>query len=376
MRFHITKPLLFIVSLSISCCGKSQVTHLSSDSVAGEVVFSSCFNTESESIITESTEITPSLTNIDSSDEFISSSAGLDSSYGKEPLLDSDCESFIFFTDPHLFLSNSDYDVNNEWFSNNMPLFEGVMSSTESSFLFCGGDLLNAGDTIEQAKYKLSYFSNAFNDAFDNFYLAVGNHDTNYQGNTYIESGDSNSCMLSQEELNDALFGGKKAYYSFDIKKTKNYCFDSGLDWDSYDMNDYRWEQIDWFATDLIFNYLPHITLFIHIALINYDYILSLFMRYLGEIVSAFNSRESINLKGKIYDYSQCVGHIDFFQAGHFHMDVNNCTCGGIPVIITDSFCSSDGNGSPTFDWVFVDYDNSYVKCTRYGNGADRVFSI
>lgn len=291
----------------------------------------------------------------------------------EETLKTNNSDSFIFFTDPHLFEPFSGSSIDENWFNSFIPMFQSAYAENDSNFIMCGGDLLNHGDSREDAFNKLSYFSKRMKGSFEHFYTIVGNHDTNYQGDTFIESRDSLSCRLTQQELQKALFKGRKSYYFFDTKLTRHYCFDSGIDWDSAFLNRFRNEQIKWFANDLKLNNKQHITIFIHIAFTGIQQKpLSALLSNLGTIIKSYNERKSVSFLGHVYDYKKAKGHIDFIQSGHEHIDINNRFCGGVPIITTRTFASSNA----TFDSVFVDYDESVITCTRYGIGEDRSFNF
>ena len=217
------------------------------------------------------------------------SSAGSQRSERNKP--EGNCEAFVFFTDPHLYPSTNSFDINYEWYRDNIPILLEVYNRLPSHFIMCGGDLINDFDTKQQAKSKLAYFVDAFKIEFDDFYIVAGNHDTNYLGDTYVNYRDSQSCMLSIEELEEILFNGNKSYYSFDTAVTKNYCFNSGIDWDSNQMNDFRWEQIDWFARDLKNNDKSHVSIFIHIGImaISIDKHLTISKTIINSIFLTFN---------------------------------------------------------------------------------------
>ena len=285
-----------------------------------------------------------------------------------------DYEVYCFFTDPHLFQETNDYTFDTEmwekWFH---ALKEGYTFS-QSEYVVCGGDLLTRNDTISQACYKLSFFKGYMENSFPKYYYLVGNHDTNYQGDTYISQNDPVSCRLSQSTINDLMFDGGNSYYFFDTKTTRHYCFDSGIDWDARTINEYRLEQIDWFANNLLANEKQHITIFIHASLFMTE--LTAMMQKIGTIISAFNSKETVSVQNNTYDYSTATGHIDYVQAGHEHADINSYTCGGVPIIITRPFGWSDSTERPTFDIVFADYSNSLLKCLRIGDGEDRTIAF
>lgn len=294
----------------------------------------------------------------------------------KSPVNDNNAEKYIFFTDPHLYTPNNSFSFDESWFNNNIPLLKDAYATSSAHFIMCGGDLLNNYDTRSQAIYKITVFVDRFNSSFDKFYILAGNHDTNYQGDTFMNSGDTNSCMLSTDELEESMFRGGLSYYYFDTSTTRNYCFNSCVNWNDNYMDMYLWQQVKWFATDLFANKKEHISLFSHIALNNTNYEQTAFMKNIGSVIRAFNSKNSVEIEGSLFDYSSCVGHIDFIQAGHNHKDINNRFCGGVPIIVTTSFSSPEVATQPTFDYVRVNYDKMIVECTRFGDGESRVFNI
>ena len=306
----------------------------------------------------------------------LSSCSSDDSSY--QPILLDNYETFVFFTDPHLYPSTNSFEINEEWFENNVPFINEVLKSNPAQFVMCGGDLINDNDTKVQAYYKIKYFVDKLKTEFSDFYIIAGNHDTNYLGDTYISDRNYEACMLRLDELELAMFDGNRSYYSFDTHMTRNYCFNSGIDWDSNEMNDFRVEQLNWFANDLTKNTKPHITLFTHIALYGTrgNKSLSAFMQKIGDVIYAFNERKTVCFEEAEYDFTDAFGHIDFIQAGHEHADVNDFVCGGVPIVITTTFSAPSTATQPTLDCVCVDYDSNQIICKRFGDGNDRIFNI
>lgn len=281
-------------------------------------------------------------------------------------------ESYLFFTDPHPFLPNTSLLSSYGWFESNISLLSSFCQTNHPDFVLCGGDLLTHGDSKPEACEKLRFFVDYFHSSFNDFYILTGNHDTNYQGDTYDASNDYQSCMLSQELINQSLFYGRKSYYSFETTFSNNYCFDSGIDWGGDKMDDYKWEQVRWFANDLLTNSKDHIIIFVHIALYGANNELTALMKEIERIIIAFNTKSSLTIGDEIYSYCDCSGHIDFVQAGHQHEDLNTYKCGGVPIIITANYSYN----SPSFDYVGVDFINKTAHCFRYGAGLDRLFAI
>ena len=288
---------------------------------------------------------------------------------------ESDCnETFVFFTDPHSFLPGTGYNVDYKKLEQQFDLLQTVYELTSSEFIMCGGDLLNNGDTKSEACFKLSLFNSMLKLRFANPYIIVGNHDTNYQGDTYISNGDFRSCMLDNETLNDILFDGNESYYLFKTNFSSYYCFNTGIDFTAYQIDSYQWEQLQWFANSLLLDDSPYKNIFIHIALRNSNTLLTPFVLELEKIINAFKHRISISVNGSEFDYSNSIGSVCFLQAGHSHSDINSFSCAELPIIVTTSFSSPEAVSRPTFDIVFADYTNNKVECLRIGDGEDRTF--
>lgn len=283
-------------------------------------------------------------------------------------------ELYCFFTDLHLY-DNGGYGHNCTIMNDYIPFLQEAYLLSSADFIVCGGDLLNNGDTKSEACYKLANFDQLMKTTFNNYYFIVGNHDTNYQGNTYMESGNWNDCILSQETLTDILFDGKKSYYRYDTSLTTYYFFDTGIDWEDHLMTPYKAEQVTWFANDLLKDGNKHKVLFMHIPL-NYEYSLTAFTLSISKIVNAYNNRKSIHIGNRLFNYSKAIGTIEFAQSGHFHKDLNNYYCGEVPFIVTTSFSAEGVASQPTFDFVLIDYSNNIVRCVRVGDGEDRLFNL
>ena len=275
---------------------------------------------------------------------------------------------YCFFTDPHLFAANNSFEFDDSWFANNLNYLNYICSTSNCWPIICGGDLLNNNDTKEQALFKTHYFVDKMETTFKESYFIVGNHDTNYQGDTYIKNGDISECMLSQEEINGAMFSGNKSYYSYNSEYTCHYCFDSGIDWNNKIITPYRQEQINWFANELLSDTKPHKTILIHMALeLNGDnYSITAMVDSICDIINAFNKRQSIIIDNKTFDYSNSVGLIDYIHSGHTHHD-GIYSYKNVPIIVTTSFMNNC-----SFDLVVVDYVDSSINCFRIGDGLDR----
>lgn len=140
-------------------------------------------------------------------------------------------------------------------------------------------------------------------------------------------------------------------------------------------MDSYKWEQIDWFANQLLGNVNDNIILATHITELNYlepekfgnkitpvtDNVLL--------VAEAFNGRNKISLNGKTYDFSHATGKIRCMLCGHVHFDAY-AIVHGIPILCIDD--AKEDN----FDLVLVDYAANQLKTIRVGSGDNRIIDL
>lgn len=284
-------------------------------------------------------------------------------------------EQYVYFTDPHpMHFGGLDADgPKRVWLS-----LENYYNSTPTNFVMCGGDWLQSGQTTSDAAMTLGKIAGINASLFrDRFYTLIGNHDTNYQGVDNNWKGSVNHSTpgaVSRDTLHNIFIPNEpKAYYSFNGKSTTFYCLDSGIDWTT-DMDNYRWEQIDWLAKKLIADDAPHSSIQIHIWWNDVpDGSPAPMASTVAQVIDAFNSRKQIELNNKTYDFGQVTGHIEFVQCGHLHLDRRG-KVGGVPVIATTRTLDEDGNVA--FELVNADYDNRFIQLTRVGYGQSRKFSL
>lgn len=283
-----------------------------------------------------------------------------------------DCESFLFFTDPHLMEGSTWEDRCYEFISQ----IQKYYNSTPTTFCICGGDWIGNSDLPSTACYKLGYIDGFMHSMFDNCYMLVGNHDTNYQGKATSES-ERYTTRLSRQSMENLWYrtGDKKAYYAFNGANTKFYAFDTGIENQSlsYD-NNYGWEQALWFANALLTDNSKHIALTMHIL---YNTISGMVIHPLAEevltIAEAYNDRSTVEVNGTTFDYSASTGHIEYALFGHTHDDYE-FVLHGIPCVVTTWVRASSTN--PTFDLMFADYDAKTLYCIRVGDGENRIIAL
>lgn len=283
-------------------------------------------------------------------------------------------ESFMFFSDPHVAGASNNFD--NDSFDIFINELQYGYDNTPTSFIVDGGDWLNYGDYQSTACFKLGLIDGNMRKRFPNYYPINGNHDTNYQG--VVSEDDSSRGDLSLATITNLRFreNGHKAYYSFDGIVTKNYVFDSGIDWGSQNMDSYRWEQVDWFANKLIADDDPYGIVWVHIAFMDYETldptVVSALMSNVGEVISAYNNRATVTLNEHTYNFTECTGKIWFIMCGHIHADLNG-TLGGVPVVSVPNTMNGD---KVTYDLCIADFGNNKLKIFRVGTGSNNEIAI
>ena len=285
-------------------------------------------------------------------------------------------DSFLFFTDPHLA---GDTDVSYK-FERELNQIEAVYNNTPTSACVCGGDWLNSNNTKDNASWVLGKIDGAMKRRFKDYILIVGNHDTNYQGYDYFQSGadgtydrdECEKCILPNETIRNLWHRGREnLYFDTEIDSGKYYVFDTGIDWYP-DMDDYKWGQVDWFANDLISTKPERCAALLHIA----GYSASNptpFVENITLVAQAYNNKSSVTLNGKTYDFTAATGKFYFILGGHKHDDVVYLL-NGIAVVMTTNLQVDTSKVS--FDLVLVDYATDKIHMVRVGKGDNRTISL
>ena len=289
-----------------------------------------------------------------------------------------ECESFLFFTDPHLGGANNNFDI--DTFYEAMGVVKKYFDATPTSFVLSGGDWLNYEDYQANACGKLGFIDAYMNSHFNSYFPIFGNHDCNYQG--IVSADDDSNGNLGNQVLSNLMFRkwGRK-YYTFKESITRFYIFDTGIDWNNamtgeWVEGNYRWEQIEWFANQLIENNDTHIALGMHIIstgnVENWQNGKSEFFKNVIAIAKAFNNKSSTTLNEHSYDFTGKEGTIHFVIAGHSHFDYVD-ESEGIPIIITTKMYKPS---VVNFDLIICDYSNHKLHTIRIGYGNNRSITI
>lgn len=283
-------------------------------------------------------------------------------------------ESFIFFSDPHWCNNYSNATTVNA--EKHLQTIKQYFDETPTKFVLCGGDWLSSHKQSVAVEY-LAKIDSIMKKMFPGcYYPILGNHDTNYQGelDTTDDTSANDGTLSNQQTVNLWFKEYGNAYYTFEGENTRFYVFDSGIDW-IIAMDSYKWEQVDWFANQLLKNANENIILATHIAELNYKdptqfgNKITPVVNNVLLVAEAFNGRNIISLNGKTYDFSHVTGKIRCMLSGHLHFDAN-AIVHSIPLL-----CIDDAK-SDIFDLILVDYAANQLKTIRVGSGDNRTINL
>lgn len=282
-------------------------------------------------------------------------------------------EAFIFFSDPHLVGSNSDFTrKERRVFDSSFSSMRYLYNNLPLEFCLCGGDWLKNHDTQNTAMAKLVFADTQMKNWFQSYYKMMGNHDTNYQG--VVSNNDSSRGDLSYDFINSVYFKETgKAYYTIKGKNTLFIILDTGIDWFLL-IDDYRMRQIEWLSQLLLSNAEQHVVIGMHMYFNgsienNNPFPMS---KEVLAMCSAFNERKTYDSSVIKCDFSDAYGKVHFVLCGHTHVDFE-CYDYTVPCVGITRFISSD---KPSYDLCLVDYDNGYLDMIRVGHGQSRRIPI
>lgn len=285
-------------------------------------------------------------------------------------------DTFLYFSDPHcLGLSGTITSAQQAKIDTLFTLISTSVKTNAIDKVICGGDVLNSYDTQAEAMQKLGYFYGLSKKVVRDFWIAEGNHDTNYQGKLDSESADDTGKFSIAQQVASLFQDEGVCYYSKSTPTTDFYVLDTGLDSD-WDMDTYRWEQIDWLANKLLSATKSHGIIVMHIyarTAGNWAGSIMPMAQKVQALCSALNSRSTITLNGITYDFTASTQKIAVILCGHTHIDYVD-TDGDIPVV---AIVNTDHDPNYALDACVVDYGAGEMRCTRIGGyGSDRTISI
>ena len=177
--------------------------------------------------------------------------------------------------------------------------------------------------------------------------------------------------MLSAETIHNLWHREQgESYFKVECDSATYYVFDTGLDWYP-DMDEYRWAQVDWFASSLLADKPERSAIMMHIA--GSSGATTPFVDAVTQVANAYNSKGNVTLNGVMYDFSNSAGVVGFVIAGHAHSD-QAYNVNGIPVVLTINVQAS--SEYPSFDLVMVDWEDAKINLVRVGRGENRTINL
>lgn len=283
-------------------------------------------------------------------------------------------ESFIFFTDPHLamteaYTENSPFETSGWWeekFHQYIGTLKKYYDCTPTSFVVCGGDWLSL-HTRDEACFRLGYIDGQMRSKFDRYYPVAGNHDYNREETKYEYTKEDDVGILPIETLRNLWFRDEGAtYYSFEGVNTKFYVLDTGFARTARDP--FTREQVKWLGGLLKSDNAENSAIILHCA---YEDVSEgsdpvPLMADALTICGAYNRRDTVTVNGVQYDFTTCTGKMRFVLCGHKHKDMVRVV-NDIPVIMSNDMQSSYNDGEFTINLCLADYDSSILHLVRVG---------
>lgn len=286
--------------------------------------------------------------------------------------VEGEVEPFVFFTDPHLYYSQISHKKRNDA----LNLLRQYYNNIPANFILCGGDWLTNHKQSDALQY-LGEIDGFMHKTFKNYYSMFGNHDNNYQGGIVNEQrSDGDEGIISNAVMTNLWYREYgKMYYTFSGTTTRFFVLDTGIDWTEA-MDDYRWEQIDWLANLLKSEPKTHNAIAMHIVsnATSFEDGITPMADAVTKLANAYNTRSSIVLNGKTYDFTSSEGKIHVVICGHTHYDYMG-QINGVPTFCTTQFLAGY-TGAETFDMIVLDYANNKLRSVRVGNGSNRELDI
>lgn len=246
-----------------------------------------------------------------------------------------------------------------------------------------GGDIVDAeGDTPADMSYLWDWRS-AVRD-LPNHHSVPGNHDDGNSTDNRWDDAYIYNFLLAAEETPDIVRSDEGLYYYIDDKVEKTrYLY---LDTATYDGNlRYNTHQQTWLKQALLS--VPDDWHIVAVAHIWQDVDYSVWPpaakgwneagKYALDMFDAYNARTG--------DYASCAGKVEFAIGGHWHVDGDFVSDGGIPVILTECDsrhirseldCTQGTTTEQSVNAVIADYGNGIVTVIRVGRGNSRIVHL
>lgn len=284
-------------------------------------------------------------------------------------------KTFMFVTDIH-------WSTNNTKFSRVTPKLLSRLYEMDKRIDTCvlGGDYIDGGDHDTILRLMEECAINHTKGGYKTYAL-FGNHDQNTIYSTTVTPFTDAEFYGAVQAFNadDCVYGDYKYFHVDDTKtKTRMLFIDSGLVGDELSTEQSAW-------IDTMLSTTPsgwHILAFWHMI-----YHVTDGTAWTDIPVSLTMTDFSTEVCSKLdaHNASNSGSTVEAIIGGHVHLDKNDVTTGGIPIVCTTTsalgFIANGVTGEKgtitetAFDVMTIDYDNKTINCVRIGRGEDRTIS-
>lgn len=296
-----------------------------------------------------------------------------------------------------LFYSDSHWNFNSQ---KSPILLKYLYDHTGMNKTIFGGDIVyNESEDYDAMAYLWAWRSMV--KELPNHHSVVGNHDDGNATNNLFDADFVYGYLLAAEETPDMVWGEGDFYYYIDspAEKTRYLYLDTAYQTILYDPAQTQflidalktlpanWHAVIiahiWYVPDYDQEINPEVTL-------SYggEMILSILDDYNERKTGSLKVAERTDMENPIqlnYDFTDCVGKVEFCIGGHTHCDFDAYSESGIPIILveTDSYnvrsgleCEEFSTSESSVNGIIADYDAKKITVVRVGRGESRVVPI
>lgn len=299
------------------------------------------------------------------------------------------CSSFVFFSDSHW----------NNNFQHSPALIRHIREYSGIDKVIFGGDVIYNRETDPSIALKEGLeFQRAFSFLGPNFYCVYGNHDDNSDfQEKVLENHLTKEQVVSFLQSQMTNLGRKEGYnfYFDEITSKTRYI---GLDTGRFYRNN---SNVDAVPTVLfLIDALQTVPEGWHIIVISHIFMetktvegekvcyIPNFYKFPLQIMDNYNQRNtgyySYNKEKLFYDFTDCLGHVEFCMGGHIHIEGLLYTETGIPIICVPTDSKSINSQAykkgtiteQSVSIVVVDYSSQKMNLVSIGRGTDRAIDL
>lgn len=279
--------------------------------------------------------------------------------------------SFLFYSDAH-------WDYGSQM---SPKLLKYLYNNTAITKTFFGGDIVNS-ESSDRDSMEYLYEWREMLKGLPNHHSVVGNHDDGNSTNNLFSENYIYAYLLASEETPDMVLGDGMYYYIDEPCEKTRYLF-----------LDTAYKGVDTAQMEFITQALKSTQSGWHIAVVAHTWYQPDYDQYDVRPIPIAgldtNASKVItlldNYNSRIGDFAECEGWVEFCIGGHTHIDYDNVTSTGIPIILVEtdsqhirsdlSFTAGTTTES-SVNGIIADYENHKIYVVRIGRGESREIEV